>query len=104
MVGWHHRLNAHRFEQAPGDGDGQGSLGCCSPWGLRETDMTERLNNHHHQVHCSLAQVSCLSRRTSYIFYEGLFVLFDGFGDSFVPRTYLLFFGEFLSFLGCTEV
>ena len=43
-VGWHHRLNAHRFEQAPGDGDGQGSLGCCSPWGLRETDMTERLN------------------------------------------------------------
>ena len=45
MVGWHHRLNGHQFEQAPGDGDGQGSLGRCSPWGLKESDMTERLNN-----------------------------------------------------------
>ena len=33
MVGWHHRLNAHESEQAPGDGEGQGSLVCCSPWG-----------------------------------------------------------------------
>ena len=32
MVGWHHRLNGHEFEQAPGDGEGQGSLACCSPW------------------------------------------------------------------------
>ena len=45
MVGWHHRLNGHEFEQAPGDGDGQGSLACCSPWGHKESDMTERLNN-----------------------------------------------------------
>ena len=35
MVGWHHRLNGHEFEQAPGDGEGQGSLVCCSLWGLR---------------------------------------------------------------------
>ena len=35
MVGWHHRFNGHEFEQAPGDGDGQGSLVCCSPWGNR---------------------------------------------------------------------
>ena len=35
MVGWHHRLNEHEFEQAPGFGDGQGSLVCCSPWGHR---------------------------------------------------------------------
>ena len=35
MVGWHHRLNGHEFEQAPGDGEGQGSLKCCSPWGRR---------------------------------------------------------------------
>ena len=35
MVGWHHRLNRHEFEQAPGDGDGQGGLACCSPWGHR---------------------------------------------------------------------
>ena len=45
MVGWYHRLNGHEFEQAPGDGDGQGSLACCSPWGCKESDMTERLNN-----------------------------------------------------------
>ena len=45
MVGWHHRLNGHEFEQAPGVGDGQGSLACCSPWGHKELDMTERLNN-----------------------------------------------------------
>ena len=41
MVGWHHRLNGHEFEQALGDGEGQGSLGCCSPWGHKESDMTE---------------------------------------------------------------
>ena len=45
MVGWHHQLNGHEFEQAPGDGEGQGSLTCCSPWGHKESDMTERLNN-----------------------------------------------------------
>ena len=45
MVGWHHRLNGHAFEQAVGDGEGQGSLACCSPGGLKELDMTERLNN-----------------------------------------------------------
>ena len=47
MVGWHHKLNGHEFEQAPGDGEGQGSLACCSPWGLRESNMTEQLNNTH---------------------------------------------------------
>ena len=45
MVGWYHLLNGHEFEQAPGDGEGQGSLACCSPWGHRELDTTERLNN-----------------------------------------------------------
>ena len=40
MVGWHHRLNGHEFEQAPGDGEGQGSLVCCNPWGHKESDMT----------------------------------------------------------------
>ena len=44
-VGWHHRLNGHEFEQAPGVGDGQGSLVCCSPWGRKESDKTERLNS-----------------------------------------------------------
>ena len=45
MVGWHHQLNGHEFEQALGDGEGQGSLVCCSPWGRKQSDMTERLNN-----------------------------------------------------------
>ena len=44
MVGWHHRLNGHVFEQAPGAGDGQGGLGCCGPWGRKGSDMTEGLN------------------------------------------------------------
>ena len=44
-VGWHHKLNGHEFEQTPGDGEGKGSLVCCSPWGHKELDMTEQLNN-----------------------------------------------------------
>ena len=41
MVGWHLRLNGYEFEQAPGDGEGQGSLACCSSQGYRELDTTE---------------------------------------------------------------
>ena len=44
MVGWHHWVNGHEFEQAPGVGDGQGSLASCSPWGGKESEMTEQLN------------------------------------------------------------
>ena len=44
MVGWHHRLDGHEFEQAPGVGDGQGSLACCSAWDRKMLDMTEQLN------------------------------------------------------------
>ena len=44
MVGWHHRRNGHEFEQAPGVGDGQGGLVCCSSWDLKESDMTEGLS------------------------------------------------------------
>ena len=40
MVGWHPRLNGHEFEQAPGVGNGQGGLACCSSWGRKESDMT----------------------------------------------------------------
>ena len=43
-VGWHHWLNGHEFAQAPGAGEGQGSLACCSPWGHKESDTTEWLN------------------------------------------------------------
>ena len=45
MVRWHHRLSGREFEQALGDGEGQGSLACFSPWGYKESDTTERLNN-----------------------------------------------------------
>ena len=45
MIGWHHRLNEREFEQALGDGQGQGRLVCCSPWGHKELDMTEQWNN-----------------------------------------------------------
>ena len=44
MVGWHHQLNGHEFEETPGVGDRQGSLAFCSPWGCKELDTTERLN------------------------------------------------------------
>ena len=44
MVGWHHWLNGHEFEQAPWDGEGQGNLACCSPWGHKQSDTTEWLN------------------------------------------------------------
>ena len=44
MVGWHHQLDGHEFEQGLGDGDGQGGLGCCGSWGRKELDTTERLN------------------------------------------------------------
>ena len=44
MVGWHHRLNGHGFEEAPGDAEAQGSLACHSPWDHKESDMIEQLN------------------------------------------------------------
>ena len=42
MVGWHHQIDGHGFEQTLGVGDGQGGLACCNPWGRKELDMTER--------------------------------------------------------------
>ena len=44
MVGWHHQLDGHEFKQALGVGEGQGSMACCSPWGHKESNMTEGLN------------------------------------------------------------
>ena len=58
MVGWHHQFYGHEFEQAPGVGDGQESLVYCSPWGHKESDMTEQLTwqlyKGHHGFQCSL--------------------------------------------------
>ena len=57
MVGWHHRLNLHEFEQSLGVGDGQGSLVCCSPWGCKELDTTEWLN---WTEHVTIFPFSCM--------------------------------------------
>ena len=45
MVGWHHIIDGHEFEQALGVGEGQGGLGCCSPQGHKESDITQQMNN-----------------------------------------------------------
>ena len=45
MVGWHHGFNEYEFGQTPGDSERQGSLACCSSWGLKESDTTKQLNN-----------------------------------------------------------
>ena len=55
MVGWHHQLDGHEFQQAPGVGDGQGDLACCSPWGFKESDTTEGLNNDKNHTYIYMA-------------------------------------------------
>ena len=50
MVGWHHQFNGYDFEQALGDGEGQESLVCCSPWGHKELDTAEQLNSNNHNA------------------------------------------------------
>ena len=68
MVTWHHRLNGHEFEQAPGGGDGQGSVACCSPWGRKELVRTG-LNHKGHKAPRRQSPVSedqAFTRPTSY--------------------------------------
>ena len=52
MVGWHHWFDGHEFEQAPGDGEGQGNLACYSAWGFKELDLTEQLNDEGSHFRC----------------------------------------------------
>ena len=63
MVAWHHRLNGHEFEQTLGGSKGQGSLVCCSPWGPKESDLTEQLNNNNEMLlvggNLSILTVEC---------------------------------------------
>ena len=63
MVEWNHRLDGHEFEQAPGVGDGQGSLVCCSPWGRKESDTTEQLNNNYVYIVLLALETSIEGRR-----------------------------------------
>ena len=60
MVGWHLLLDGHEFEEDPDVGDGQGHLVCCSPWGCKESDMTEQLNNK--SLLLSLREKSCKTK------------------------------------------
>ena len=60
MVEWHHRLDGHELEQAPGTGDGQGNLACCNPWDHKESDMTEQLNRIQSEVR----------RKTNIVYYR----------------------------------
>ena len=66
MVGWHQRLNGHEFVQASEDGEGQGSLACCSPWGRKESGTAEQLNNSRGtgeaDFHFIILVLCCLSR------------------------------------------
>ena len=64
IVGWHHRLNGHYFEQTQGVGEGQRSLACCSPWGHKELDTNERLNN---DIAVLTSKLSSLEMCTSHI-------------------------------------
>ena len=67
MFAWHHQLKGHKFQQILGDGEGQGSLVCYSPWGCKESDTTEQLNNNK----ISLAAL-VLSRMGSFVVAHGL--------------------------------
>ena len=75
MVGWHHRLNEHEFEQALGAGDGQGSLVCCSPWGHKELDMTETELNSTVVIH-KVKSFSIISEAEVDGFFPGILLLF----------------------------
>ena len=57
MVGWHHQLNGHEFEQTPGDSGGQRSLACYSPWDCKDSDTTEQLNNNNMQSTSTNGQI-----------------------------------------------
>ena len=64
MVGWHHQLDGHEFEHAPGVGDGQGSLVCYSPWGWKESDTTEWLNwTEKWSISCRISAEGCHSHQ-----------------------------------------
>ena len=61
MVAWHHQLSEHELEQTPGNGEGQGGLVCCSPWGHKESDMTGQLsNNNNNKVAKSISYLGLI--------------------------------------------
>ena len=75
MVGWHHQLNGHEFEQTLGDTGGQKILACCSPWGCKQSDMTSKLNNNHSNI--TIAQ-SLWGKRWKQTIEEFLYYIWSG--------------------------
>ena len=74
MAGWHHRHNGHEFKQALGDGEGQGSLMCCSPWEYKESDTTEWLN-YNNKIHLGCQEhyyLHLISLHISFVKYSNL--------------------------------
>ena len=63
MFGWHHKLNGREFEQTPGDSERQGSVACCSPWGHKESDTIEQLNNTTKSPKLSIIKFTCVPYR-----------------------------------------
>ena len=63
VVGWHHCLNGHEFEQTLGDSEGQGSLACYSPWGHKESDMIQQLKHNNNSMTKSLNKAEMTPRR-----------------------------------------
>ena len=92
MAGWHHWFNGHEFEETPGDGDGQGGLECCSPWGHKELDMTEQPNNN--SKNHRLSRMHILFRCTLNM-YQGTYTMFWTMSldkDSRIQATQIMFF------------
>ena len=76
IVGWHHRFSRHEFEQALGDGEGQGNLVCCSLWGCKELDTTERLNNNNRTIRAvTFSELHLVTGFSSYRLLEACFHL-----------------------------
>ena len=97
MVGWHHRLSGHKFEPTPGDGEGQGSLACCSPWGCKESDTTERLKNNNRTTpewQCASSRVRALTERERER---------EGAKDNLWPKSNILFISNFRSYSSETD-
>ena len=78
-----HRLNGHEFDQALGDGEGQGSLACCSPWGCKESDRTERLNNNNNKKEAlNILRVAVCSIPSKYFSKPTYMFVRDNYPDS----------------------
>ena len=88
MVGWHHQLNGHEFEQTPRDSEGQRSLECCSPWSQKESDTTEQLNNNKVLGECGW-KVDAYSSQPTLLWWRPTLRILQYWGpDHFFPNSW----------------